>query len=168
MSLRAKLILSLVLIGVLSAFVSVLVSVIVSSGVVKDAASQIQALVLESVKKDVEANLNEIVKPLADYSFSGAISPYMTNVSDELGISQLGWGVRNAFSALNPKGYEDVFVILPDQRIVSKEGLKEIKLPSDIIESILAGKKKTDIYMPYEYGGKQYMLVTAAVYDFGE
>ncbi|MFN6991662.1 MAG: methyl-accepting chemotaxis protein [Fervidobacterium sp.] len=168
MSLRAKLILSLVLVGVLSAFVSVLVSVLVSTGIVRDAASQIQTLVLESVKKDIEVNLNEIIKPLADYSFSGAVSPYMTNISDEVGISQLGWGVRNAFSALTQKGYEDVFVVLPDQRVVSKEGLVNIKVPSDIVEAILSGKKKTEIYMPYEYDGKQYMLVTAAVYDFGE
>ncbi len=168
MSLRAKLILSLVLVGILSAFVSVLVSVLVSTSVVRDASGQIQTLVLESVKKDIEVYLNEVVEPLADYSFSGAISPYMTNVTDELGISQLGWGVRNAFSALTQKGYVDVFVVLPDQRVVSKEGVMQIKLPTAILENIIAGKRKTYIYMPYEYNGKNYMLVVAAVYDFGE
>lgn len=168
MSLRTKLILSLVLIGILSSFVSVLVSVLVSTSVVKDAAGQIQSLVLSSVKKDIEVYLNDTIKPLADYSFSGAISPYMTNVSDELGLSQLGWGVRNAYSALNQKGYHDVFVVLPDMRVVSKDGLTNVKLPSEIIEKILSGKKKTEIYMPYEYNGKNYIIVTAAVYDFSE
>ncbi|MGC8955075.1 MAG: methyl-accepting chemotaxis protein [Fervidobacterium sp.] len=168
MSLRVKLILSLVLVGVLSSFVSVLVSVLVSTGAVQDASSQIQSLVLQSVKKDIEVFLNEVVKPLADYSFSGAISPYMTNVNDELGLSQLGWGVRNAYSSMNQKGYADVFVVLPDMRVVSKEGLTNQKFPSGVLENILSGKKKTDIYMPYEYNGKNYMLVGAAVYDFGE
>ncbi|ABS59995.1 methyl-accepting chemotaxis protein [Fervidobacterium nodosum] len=169
MSLRTKLILSLVLVGILSSFVSVLVSVLVSTSVVRDAAEQIQSLVLSSVKKDIEVHyLNDIIKPLADYSFSGAISPYMTNVSDELGLSQLGWGVRNAYSALNQKGYHDVFVVLPDMRVVSKDGLANVKLPSEIIEKVLSGKKKTEIYMPYEYNGKNYIMVAAAVYDFGE
>jgi len=166
MSLRAKLILSLVLVGVISSFVSVFVSVLVSTSVVSDAASQIQTLVLNSVKKDIEVYLNESVKPLIEYSTSGAISPYMTNVSDELGISQLGWGVRNAFSTLNQKGYLDVLVILPDKRIVSKDGLTNIQLPKDVIESILSGKKEFDIYMPFEYQGKPVMVVTSAVKDF--
>ncbi|MCX7653194.1 MAG: methyl-accepting chemotaxis protein [Fervidobacterium sp.] len=168
MSLRAKLILSLVLVGVVSAFVSVFVSVLVSTPIVRDASAQIQALVLSTLKKDIEVYLSEITKPLADYSFSGAISPYMTNVSDDLGISQLGWGVRNAYSALSQKGYVDVFVVLPDQRVVSKDGLVQLKFPTDILEKVFTGKTKTDIFMPYNYNGKSYMLVIAAVYDFGE
>ncbi|MEN3043157.1 MAG: Cache 3/Cache 2 fusion domain-containing protein [Fervidobacterium sp.] len=168
MSLRAKLILSLVLVGVVSAFVSVFVSVLVSTSIVQDASSQIQSLILSTLKKDIEVYLSNIAQPLVDYSFSGAISPYMTNVSDDLGISQLGWGVRNAYSALSQKGYVDVFVVLPDQRVVSKEGLVQIKFPADILEKVLTGKKKTDIYMPYNYNGKNYMLIVATVYDFGE
>jgi len=89
MSLRAKLILSLVLVGVVASVVSVFVSVLVSTSVVRDAAAQIQTLVLNSVRKDVEIYINNIVKPLYEYSASGAISPYMMNTSDELGISQL-------------------------------------------------------------------------------
>ncbi|WP_448375665.1 methyl-accepting chemotaxis protein [Fervidobacterium sp.] len=168
MSLRTKLILSLVLVGIISSFVSVLVSVLVSTSVVRDNAGQIQTLVLNSVKKDIEVYLKDSVKPLVDYSTSGAISPYMTNVSDELGISQLGWGVRNAFSALNQKGFLDVVVALPDNRVVSKDGLTNLQLPKDIVENILSGKKEYDIYMPYEYDGKQVILVVAAVKDFGE
>ncbi|AFG34507.1 methyl-accepting chemotaxis protein [Fervidobacterium pennivorans DSM 9078] len=168
MSLRAKLILSLVLVGVVASVVSVFVSVLVSTSVVRDAAAQIQTLVLSSVKKDVEIYINNIVKPLHEYSASGAISPYMMNTTDELGISQLGWGVRNAYSALNQRGYVDVFVILPDKRVVSKDGLVDIKFPSDVIENILTKKKEYDIYMPYEYDGKQLILIVAAVRDFGE
>lgn len=168
MSLRAKLILSLVLVGVLSSFVSVFVSVLVSTSVVRDKAGQIQTLVLSAVKKDIEDHLNETVKPLVDYSTSGAISPYMTNVNDELGISQLGWGVRNAYSALNQKGYLDVVVVLPDMRIVSKDGLTNISIPKDVVENVISGKKEYDIYMPYEHEGKQVMIVVAAVKDFGE
>ncbi|AMW32220.1 methyl-accepting chemotaxis protein [Fervidobacterium islandicum] len=168
MSLRTKLILSLVLVGVVASFVSVFVSVLVSTSVVRDAAAQIEALVLSSVKKDIEVSLNETVKPLVDYSTSGAISPYMMNTNDELGITQLGWGVRNAYSALNPKGYLEIFVILPDKRIVSKDGVVNIQLPNDVIENILTKKKEYDIYMPYEYNGQQSILVVAAVKDFGE
>jgi len=167
MSLRAKLILSLVLVGVISSFVSVFVSVLVSTSAVTDAESQIQTLVLNSLKKDIEGYLNESVKPLIEYSTSGAISPYMTNVSDELGISQLGWGVRNAFSTLNQKGYLDVLVVLPDKRIVSKDGLTNIQLPQNVVESILSEKKEFDIYMPFEYQGKPVMVFTSAVKDFG-
>jgi len=168
MSLRTKLILSLVLVGIISSFVSVLVSVLVSTSVVRDNAGQIQTLVLNSVKKDIEVYLKDSIKPLVDYSTSGAISPYMTNVSDELGISQLGWGVRNAFSALNQKGFLDVVVVLPDNRVVSKDGLTNLQFPKDVVENILSGKKEYDIYMPYEHDSKQVILVLAAVKDFGE
>ncbi|HCI29899.1 MAG TPA: methyl-accepting chemotaxis protein, partial [Fervidobacterium sp.] len=168
MSLRMKLILSVVLVGVLSSFVSILVSVLVSTGVARDSAGQIQSLVLTSVKKDVEVYLNNVIKPLADYSFSGAISPYMTNVTDELGLSQLGWGVRNAYSSLSAKGFLEALVVLPDMRVISKDGIVHVDLPKQLIEDILIGKKETDIYMPYTYNGRSTFIVAAAVYDFGE
>ncbi|ODN30221.1 methyl-accepting chemotaxis protein [Fervidobacterium thailandense] len=168
MSLRAKLILSLVLVGVLSSVTSIFVAVLVSSSVVRDSAAQIQSLVLSALKKDIEVYLDGIVKPLADYSFSGAISPYMTNVTDELGIAQLTWGVRNAYSALSQKGYLEVYVVLPDGRVVSKDGIVQIQLPRDIVDEVLGKGKKTDIFMPFDFNGKSTILVTAAVYDFSE
>ncbi|MBP8658010.1 MAG: HAMP domain-containing protein [Thermotogaceae bacterium] len=168
MSLRTKLILSVVLVGIASSFVSILVSVVVSTSIARDSASQIQSLVLTSVKKDVEVYLDNITKPLSEYSFSGAISPYMTNITDELGMSQLSWGVRNAYSALNAKGFLETYVVLSDMRVVSKDGIIQIDLPKQIINDILVGKKKVDIYIPYVYDGQNTILVAAAIYDFSD
>ncbi|WP_448377224.1 methyl-accepting chemotaxis protein [Fervidobacterium sp.] len=169
MSLKTKLILSFVFVGIVASIFSVLVSVLVSTSVVKDAASQIQTLVLNSVKKDIESYLKDSVKPLYDYSTSDALSPYMMNLSDQLGIAQLGWGVRNAYSTLKSNGFEDVYVILPDFRIVSKDGqIVDLQLPKEIVGDILSKKKKYEIYMPYEYNGKQKMLVLAGVTDFSD
>ncbi len=168
MSLRTKLILSLVLVGVLSSVASIFVAVLVSSSTVRDSAMQVESLVLSTLKKDIEVYLDGIVKSLADYSFSGAISPYMINVSDELGIAQLTWGVRNAYSALSQKGYMEVYVVLPDGRVISKEGTVQIQLPKESVDIILKRQKKTDIFLPFEFNNKPTILVTAAVYDFGE
>ncbi|HPT58388.1 MAG TPA: methyl-accepting chemotaxis protein [Fervidobacterium sp.] len=168
MSLRTKLILSVVLVGIGASFVSILVSVVVSTSIARDSASQIESLVLTSVKKDVEVYLDSITKPLSEYSFSGAISPYMTNITDELGMSLLSWGVRNAYSALNAKDFLETYVVLSDMRVVSKDGVVQIDLPKQIISDILEGKKKVDIYIPYVYDGQSTILVAAAIYDFSE
>ncbi len=168
MTLRAKLIMFLVLVGVASSFVSILVAVLVSSGVVKDAAGQIQQLVLTTVRKDIEVQLKESIDPLVQYANSGAVAPYMMNVSDELGISQLSWGVRNAYSAVSSKGFEEVFVILEDGRVVSKDGLVNIQFPKEQVENILKNKTSIDFYMPFDYEGKKLMAVFTPVKDFSD
>ncbi len=168
MSLRKKLILSLVLIAILSTFVSTMVSLLISTRRLEDAVHQIQSLVLDATIRELENKIEQLTNPLVDFAASGALSSYLMDLSSEEGFSQISFGVRNASERLKDSGYEEVFIVLPDSKTFSKDGLVNVSLPKELTEPVLSGAKENELYAPYEYNGKIFMLVAAPLLDFGE
>ncbi len=168
MSLRSKIMVFMMLVSVASSFISIFVAVFVSRVVVSDSTSQVQSLLLTTVRKDIEFQLKEIFTPIIEYAGLGALAPYIMGVNDEDGISKLSYTVRNAYSALSSSAFEEIFVILEDGRTVSKSGLSNIQFSSEIIENILKKEFPIDFYMPFEYNGKKMIAIFAPLKDFND
>jgi methyl-accepting chemotaxis protein len=167
-SLKKKLIFSFLAITLLSTFVSTMVSLVLSTRRLEDAIHQIQSVVLNATTQELENKIELLTNPLVDFAASGVLSSYLMDLSSETGFSQISFGVRNASERLKGSGYEEVFVVLPNSKTFSKDGLVNVSLPKEVIEPVLSGAKKKELYAPYEYNGKIYMLVAAPLLDFGE
>ncbi|WP_448376472.1 ATP-binding protein [Fervidobacterium sp.] len=160
---KAILTLSIALAGIFAVVVVFLISFSLSKSVSLDLVSKIQSLVLRNLTMEIENLIEDITRPLVKYAESSELSLYINKEMDDTALGLLQWGISNAYNLLSLEGYEEIFVMLPDNRVVSKTGLTELSIPDEVISAIRSGKKKYDIYMPYEYPGKQVIVVLSKI-----
>ncbi|QTA38436.1 methyl-accepting chemotaxis protein [Thermosipho ferrireducens] len=165
MKLQAKLILSLVLVGILATFISVFTASFIAFKHLKGAAGEINSLVLDSISKDIEVTISEKIDPLYKYGTGGSLSPYLMNVTSELGRKQLGWGVRNAESAMKKVGYVGVYLILKDGSVFSSKGEIEAEVPHSV-NDVLEGVKEYTLEVPFVFNGENTIAIITPVKDF--
>jgi len=160
---KAILTLSIALAGIFAVLVVFLISFSLSKSVSLDLVSKIQSLVLRNLTTEIENLIEDITRPLVKYAESSELSLYINKEMDDTALGLLQWGISNAYNLLSLEGYEEIFVMLPDNRVVSKTGLTELSISDEIISAVRSGKKKYDIYMPYEYSGKQVIVVLSKI-----
>lgn len=167
-SLKNKLIILFTAVGLLSGFLGIVISILVATSNTKELSLQNQFLAMSSVKKELELFLDKVVFDLTDYAFSGVLSSYITNVEDEEGRNQLLTGLRNAQKTLSEKGFGEVMVILPGNKVFSVNGEERIVLDDGKVQEIISGKKKYVLIAPIDYHNKKFLAVLSGMYDFGE
>ncbi len=160
---KAGLILVIGISSILSVGIVLLISHLLANSVAIHLISRIQITVVEKISSDIENYLEQIVKPLIKYTSDNNLSIYIKEPMDELSIRLLQWEVANVNNAMRLEGYLETFIMLKDNRVVSKDGLVQISIPAEVTEKIFSGEKEHDIYMTYEYKGKKNIVVLVGI-----
>jgi len=152
-------IMSILLAGIATLLIVFILSYFLANTVSLELVSRMQSLILSNLNKDIENYLNDIVHPVIGYPKESELELYMKEKMNDTEIGLLQWGIGNIYNYLAQKGYLDVFVMLPDKRVVSKTGIERLAIPDEIISEVLSGKKEYEIYMPYKYNNKRTIVI---------